>query len=55
MGRQKEREEMPRYSPEYMKEALRLLSKSGRSVNAVSKEVGISNKSLAQWKEEALP
>jgi len=44
---------MPRYSFEFKKEALRLLEKSGRSVLSVSKELGISDKALAQWKEEA--
>ncbi|HUV14874.1 MAG TPA: transposase [Acidobacteriota bacterium] len=44
---------MPRYSAEFKKEALRLLEKSGRSLNAVSRELGISNKTLTQWKEEA--
>jgi transposase len=43
---------MPRYSKEFKKEALALLESSGQSVHAISKRLGISDKSLAQWKEE---
>jgi transposase-like protein len=43
---------MPRCSKQFKKEALALLESSGQSVNAVSKQLGISDKSLAQGRRK---
>ena len=44
---------MPRYSKQFKQEALALLESSGQSVNAISKQLGISDKSLTKWKQES--
>lgn len=44
---------MPRYSKQFKQEALALLESSGQSVKAISKQLGISDKSLTKWKQEA--
>jgi len=43
---------MPRYSPEFRERAVDRLKQSGKSVHAVSKELGVSHSSLKQWVEE---
>lgn len=37
------------YSPEFKREALELLSTSGKSLNQVAHDLGIPNQTLSQW------
>jgi transposase len=39
-----------RYSPEYKREAIELLRKSGKSITDVAKDLGIPLQSLSRWK-----
>lgn len=41
------------YTPEYKSEAVRLVHETGRSANAVAKELGISQTILSRWIREA--
>lgn len=39
----------PPYPPEYRAEAVRLARESGKSLTAISKELGVSLEALRQW------
>jgi transposase len=43
----------PPYPPEFRAEAVRLYRESGRSLNAISKDLGVSLESLRSWVNEA--
>lgn len=43
----------PPYPPEFRAEAVRLYRESGRSLNAISKDLGISLESLRSWVNQA--
>lgn len=50
----KERNYGRRYDRHYKKQAVQLLLSSGKTINQVSKELGISRKALQSWKEAHL-
>jgi transposase len=43
----------PPYPPEFRAEAVRLYRESGRSLNAISKDLGVSLESLRSWVNQA--
>jgi transposase len=44
---------VPPYSPEFRREAVRLLKSSGRSVPQLAREFGVSQQSLRNWERQA--
>ena len=44
---------VPPYSPEFRREAVRLLRSSGRSVPQLARELGVSQQSLRNWERQA--
>jgi transposase len=42
-----------RYSDEFKRDAVALVESSGRTVNAVARELGVNNESLRQWVHKA--
>src|SRR4051812_30994071 len=42
-----------RYSPQYKREAVELLRKSGKTITDVAKDLGISMQNLSRWKAQA--
>src|SRR5215212_4132159 len=44
---------MPRYLPEFRREAVRLVRSSDRSIPQIAKELGISYNSLRSWMKQA--
>ena len=43
----------PPYPPEFRAEAVRLYRESGRSLNAISRDLGVSLESLRSWVNQA--
>lgn len=44
---------MPRYSKEFREQAVERVKSSGRSINAICKELGVSHKTLCIWVRQA--